>query len=231
MSYIALAMLFQIRIVLLLLVVSIVSGYAAADNAVDAYRAMGIEPGEVIAGTVLSAPVIPDAGKQVIAITTYFTGKREKTDAVNVRLAVLAREGDVLNPIYSRDLGRENGGDVGLGNLQIVDLDSDGVSEIIISYESYAEPLIERRLGEVIVHVGGAFETVWSGDFEYDATRAARNVPAERRDRFEREIDYQNTLRTRGVTLFFRKKVITVAGERLPQPKLVQETFPLRPVK
>ena len=71
--------------------------------------------------------------------------------------------------------------------------DSDGVSEIVISYESYAEPLIELRLGEVIVHDGQGFETVWSGEFEYDATRAARNVPAERRDRFEREIDFEST--------------------------------------
>ena len=35
-------------------------------------------------------------------------------------------------------------------------------------------------------------------------------------------------MRTRGVTLCMNKQMIAVAGERLPQPKTVVETFPLR---
>jgi hypothetical protein len=62
----------------------------------------------------------------------------------------------------------------------------------------------------------------------YDATRAAREIPVERRDRYMRELDIVKTLRTRGVTLYVRKYVIAVAGERLPKPKTVEETFPLR---
>ena len=53
-------------------------------------------------------------------------------------------------------------------------------------------------------------------------------VPVERRDHFVRELDLVSTLRTRGVTLFFNKTMIAVAGERLVEPKVVEETFPLR---
>jgi hypothetical protein len=194
----------------------------------SAYSAIGVQPADVLSGTVLKARVLPGGGKQVVSLVTYFTGKQEREDAVNVRLDVLQESGNQLAPIYTRDYGAENGGFVGEGNLQLVDLDRDGVNEIVVSYASFAEPLIEQRLGEVIFHGEDGFETAWAHPMEYDATRAARSVPPERRDRYERELDVVNTLRTRGVTLFFEKKVIAVAGERLPEPKLIQETFPLR---
>ena len=64
---------------------------------------------------------------------------------------------------------------------------------------------------------------------EYVATRSARDVPAERRDRFSREIDLAETMRARGVTLFVNKTVYAVAGERLPEPRVLRETFALKP--
>ena len=110
-----------------------------------------------------------------------------------------------------------------------MDLDGDGINEIIVSYDSYEDPLIEQKLAEVILHDESGFRTAWSGPLNYDATKAARDLPRERRDRFKREFDLAGTLKTRGVTLFVNKKVIAIAGERLAEPKIVQETFPLRP--
>jgi hypothetical protein len=202
---------------------------ARADTAAEAYRAMGIRPGEVLTGTVLTARVLPGEDKQVVAVATYLRGRRDKDGDVNVRLEVLRRAGDALVSVYSRDFGAETGASVGDGNVEIMDLDRDGVNEIVISFDSFADPLVEQRLGEVIVHGGGGFHVAWTGAIEYDATRAARTVPRERQDRFEREIDVANTLRTRGITLFMTKKVIAVAGERLAEPKVLQETFPLKP--
>ncbi len=202
---------------------------ARADTATDAYRAMGVAPADVLSGTVLTARVLPGEDKQVVSITTYFTGEREQSEAVNVRFDVFQRRGEALTPIFSRDLGAENGGSVGRGDLQLIDLDADGISEIILAFDSYTEPLIEQRLSEVLLHGGAGFVTAWSGPVEYDATRAARGVPTDRRDRFRREIDFPATMRSRGKTLHVEKKVIAVAGERLPEPKLVQETFPLAP--
>src|SRR5262245_51863570 len=201
---------------------------ARADSAAEAYRAMGIKPAEVLNGTVLTAKVVPGPEKQVVAVTTYFTGSQERNDAVSVRLDVFNRSGDELTPFFSRNFGKEVGGPVGDGELQLIDLDLDGVNEIITSYSSFEDPLIDQRVGEVIVCDPGGFRTAWSGPLVYDATRAARTVPSERRDRFERVIDFPKTLRTRGITLFVSKRVIAVAGERLPQPQVVQETFPLR---
>lgn len=206
----------------------VVGGGLAADTATEAYRAMEIRPADVLAGTVLTARVIAGEEKQVVCLTTYFTGKREKDEAVNVRLGVFGRRGGKLVPIYTRDFGEENDGNVGHGDLQLADLDADGITDIIVSYDSYEDPLIERRSGEVIVNSGDGFRTAWSGLLEYDATKAARTVQPERRDRFERELDLAGTLRTRGETLHFNKTVIAVAGERLDPPKTVRETFPLR---
>lgn len=201
---------------------------SVADTATDAYRAMGLEPADVLSGTVLTARVLPGATKQVVALTTYLTGSQNKEDAVNVRLDVFDRNGEELVRVYGRDFGDEIGGPVAAGELQLVDLDLDGISEIIATYRSFLDPLIEQRLGEVILRGATGFDSAWSGALSYDATRAARNVPREQRDRFEREIDFGATMKTRGLTLFINKQMIAVAGERLAQPKQVQETFPLR---
>ena len=187
MPYIALAMSVRTaRRLTLAAVLLTANGMAGADTASEVYRALGIKPTDVLTGTVLTARVIEGDDKQVVAMTTYFTGKRERADAVNVRLDVFSRSGDRLTAIYSRDFGEKNAGGVGNGDLQLVDLDMDGVNEIIASYDSYEDPLIEQRLGEVILNEGSTFRKGWSGAMEYDATRAARSVPRERRDRFRR---------------------------------------------
>jgi hypothetical protein len=201
---------------------------ARADTAIEAYRAMGIKPASVLSGTVLNARVVPGPGKQVVSVTTYFTGDRDPSTAVSVRFDVFQRRGENLVQIYTRDLGAENGGNVGRGDLQLVDLDSDGINEIILTFDIHSDPLIEQRVSEVVIHGGDGFATAWTGPVEYDATRAAREVPLERRDRYRREIDFGATLGSQGETLFFKKTVIAVAGERLQQPKLVHESFPLR---
>jgi len=202
-------------------------GAPRAQMGAQAYEAMGLKPGQVLTGSVLTTPVLPGEAKQVVALVTYMTGKKGEDDAVNVRLEVFATVGDKLSSIYARDLGQENGGYVGRGDLGLVDLDGDGANEIIVTWDTFREPLIDERRGEIIFFRGDGFETLWSGTMKYDATRAARKVPLERRDRYKREIDVVATLRTQGVTLFTNKTVIAVAGERLPQPKVVVETFPL----
>ncbi len=192
------------------------------------YDAMGLTTEEVLTGTILEAKVLRGSRKQIICIATYFTGKKEKAEAVNVKLGVFDQLGGDLVEVYTRDFGAERGGYIANGDLQLVDLDLDRINEIVVSYDSFRDPLIEQRMGEIIVNDDSGFHSAWSGLLEYDATRAARTVPLERRDRYNREIDFANTMRTRGVTLFMSKTVIAVAGERLDQPRIVQETFPLR---
>jgi len=199
-----------------------------AETAIDAYRAMGIATKDVLSGTTLNATVVPGEAKQLVSVTTYFTGLKDKADAVNVRLDVFSVVGGQLTSIWKRDFGAERGGYVADGNLQLIDLDMDGVNEIIVSFDSFDNPLIDQTLSEVIVHSDGAFRTAWEGPVVYDATLAAREVPLERRDRYRRDIDMLRTMKTRGRTLFIDKRVIAVAGEMLPQHKIVQETFPLR---
>jgi hypothetical protein len=130
--------------------------------------------------------------------------------------------------VWEQDFSAKYGDSVGEGNLELLDLDRDGQNEIVVTFDLFSDPLIRQRFGEVIVWDEDQFKTGWSGSFEYDATKAVRDVPVERRDHFVRELDLISTLRTRGVTLFFNKTMISVAGERLVEPKVVEETFPLR---
>jgi hypothetical protein len=199
-----------------------------AEGGADAYRALGLKPQKVLAGTVLTSRVVPGDDKQLVCIATYLTGSKSKEQAVNIKLGVFKRAAEGLIAIYERDFGAERGGNLDRGNLELIDLDGDGVNEIIVTYDSYEDPLIEQKLAEVILHEESGFRVVWSGPLQYDATKAARNVPRERRDRFIREFDLVGTRKTKGVTLFIDKKVIAIAGERLAEPKVVRETFPLR---
>lgn len=206
----------------------VIAATHTATEATEAYKALGLKVKDVLSGTILNSKVVPGGRKQVVCVATYLTGKREKSDAVGVRLGVFDQFGDGLVPIYTRDIAVEHDGDVGNGELQLIDLDLDGINEIIVSFDNFKDPLIEERLAEVILHDDDGFRVGWSGALEYDATKAARNVPRERRDRYVRAVNYAETLRTRGVTLFFDKSVVAIAGERLPEPRVVQETFPLR---
>lgn len=200
---------------------------ASAGAGETPYDALGFKPGDVLTGTILNATVLPGEAKQVVCIATYITGKTDKARSVNVKLGVFDRDGDKLVERYVRDLGKEAGGHIGNADLNIFDLDNDGLAEIIFSYDDFGDPLIEQRTGEILAYRDGGFRSVWTGHFEYDATRAARTVPEEMRDRYTRDIDFGATLKTRGITLFMNKTMIAVAGERLDEEQVVREAFPL----
>ena len=189
---------------------------------------MGIDKGKVINGTQAKSRVLPGDDKQIVCLVAYLSGNKQETAAVKLRLAVLETKDETYSVVWERDFSAAYEGHAGEGDLQLIDLDRDGQSEIVVSFDLFSDPLIRQRFGEVIVWDEGTFRTAWTGPLEYDATKAVRDVPVERRDRFKRELDVANTLRTRGVTLFFKKTIIAVAGERLDEPRVVEETFPLR---
>lgn len=205
----------------------VAAGNALADSSQDVYRTLGIDPQRVLAGTTLVSKVTVGREKQIVALTSYMTGRKSAADSVNVRLDVLRRAGTELIPLFERDYGEVRGAAVAEGNLQLIDLDLDGVQEIIVSFATYEDPLIEQRAGEILASSGEGFRVVWEGSLDYDATRAARDVPPSRRDRFAREIDLIRTISARGRTLYINKTVLAVAGERLEPPREVEETFPL----
>ena len=202
---------------------------ARADSAAQVYKQLGIKVGNVMNSSVLTARVLPGDAKQVVSVITYLTGKKDETAALGVRLDIFRSEGENLVPIYSLDASQENGGSVGRGEIALLDLDGDGVNEIGFYYDNLKNSLIQDRRLDVLLYDGTSYRVAWSGSISYDATKAVRDIPVERRDRYMRKLDFANTRRTKGLTLFLTKEMISVAGERLPQPKQVQETFPLKP--
>ena len=202
---------------------------ARADSATDVYKEMGLKAKDVMNSSVATVKVLPGDAKQVVAVVTYLTGKKDEANALGVRLDVYRTEGAKLVPLFTRDASKENGGFVGRGEVAILDLDGDGVNEIGLYYDNFKNAMIQDRQLDIIVYDGTAFRVAWSGSVSYDATKAVRDVPPDRRDRYLRKLDLANTRRTKGITLFMTKTMISVAGERLPQPKQIQETFPLRP--
>jgi hypothetical protein len=208
-----------------------IAGSAHADTAFDVYKQLGIKPKDVMNSSVTTAKVLPGDTKQIVAVVTYLTGKKDENDALDVVLAVYRQEGKDLVPLYTRDAAKENGGYVGRGEIALLDLDGDGVNEIGLYFDNLKNALIQERHLEVLLYDDTGFRVGWTGAVNYDATKAVRDVPQERRDRYMRKLDFANTRRTKGVTLFMTKTMIAVAGERLPQPKEIQETFPLKPAE
>lgn len=219
------------RIVLVLCLLLVSHAPALCAVAADAYRALGIDTAAVLSGTSTTAKVVPGASKQFISVTSYMTGKRSEADAVEVRLDIFQTVDGKLVPIYQRAFGAERGGYVAEGNLQVIDLDMDGVAEIVVSYESFASPVIAERVAEVLVYGEDGFEVAWSGPIRYDATKAVRDVPRERRDSFRRDLDLGKTMATRGAELHWNKRMTAIAGETLADPRLVDEVFPFRTVE
>lgn len=214
----------------LALTATLASTAALADDAATAvFDAMGIKASKVMNSSVVSSKVLPGDDKQTVAVVTYLTGKKEEASALNVKFEIYKTEAGKLVSIFTRDVGQENGGYVGRGEIALLDLDGDGVNEIGLYYDNLKNPLVTERRLEIIVHEASGFRVAWSGPVEYDATKAIRDVTQDRRDRYLRKLDFANTRRTKGVTLFMTKTMISVAGERLPQPKQIQETFPLKP--
>jgi len=205
-----------------------VASPAPAAGIADVCKAIGIKEKDAMFSSLLTRRVLEGNDEQIVAVTTFFTGKKEKDNAVNVRLDVFNERGGKLLPVFSRDYGKEYAGYVGRGELTVVDLDMDGIYDIIVTFDRQDNPLVEQRLGEVILLGLSGLEVGWQGTMMLDATRDARSVPLERRDHFRREVNIPRTLKSRGSTLFLTKKVIAVAGERLEQPKEITETFPLR---
>jgi len=198
------------------LVASLASG-AHADSANDVYNAIGIKAKDVMNSSVATARVLPGDAKQLVSVVTYLTGKKDEANALGIRLDVFRTEGGKVVPVFTRDASKENGGYVGRGEVAILDLDGDGVSEIGIYYDNLKNTLIQDRRLDLIVYDGTAFRVAWTGSVSYDATKAVRDVPAERRDRFLRKLDLSNTRRTKGITLFMTKTMIAIAGiPRMP---------------
>lgn len=201
----------------------------AEEVATEVFAAIGVKWTSIMGSSVVTSKVLPGPDKQTVSVVTYLTGRKDEASALNVRLDVLRREGGKLVPVFTRDLGKLNGGFVGRGELALLDLDGDGVNEIGLYYDNLKNPLVTERDLDVIVYDDTGYRIAWSGPVEYDATRAVRDIPVERRDRFFRKLDFANTRRTKGITLFLTKSTVAVAGENLPQPRQTQETFPLRP--
>lgn len=198
---------------------------ARADTASDVYETIGIEPAQVLTSTLSTTQVLPGSDRQIVSMLTYLTGKRQSSGAVNVRLDILGQRGGKLFAIFSRDYGAERESNVARGDLQLIDLDGDRVKEIIVSFDEHAEPQLTRRFAEVILHDGGGFRAAWQGPLSSEATQGAKTA----REEFRRELDITATLRSRGTTLFINKQVLAIAGQTLPEPRVVQESFPLRP--
>jgi hypothetical protein len=215
-------------VLIVALTVAFLPGLVQAASIAEVCKALDLKEKNVMFGSVLSSKVLEGGGKQVVAITTYLTGKNERATAVNVRLDIFRVTGKKLEPVWSRDYGEEYAGNVGRGELELIDLDMDGLNDIIVTFDRQDNPLVEQRLGEVILLDHEGFHVAWKGIMMFDATRDARTTPQERRDRFVRKVNMPRTMKTRGDTLFLDKKVTHIAGERLPTPRETVETWPLR---
>ena len=104
-------------VLIVALTTAFLPGLVQAASIAEVCKALDLKEKDVMFGSVLSSKVLEGGGKQVVAITTYLTGKNERATAVNVRLDIFRVTGKKLEPVWSRDYGREYAGNVGRGEL------------------------------------------------------------------------------------------------------------------
>ena len=108
-----------------LILLSLVSVSALrADVSIRAYKALGLEVADVLTGTVFQVQVRPDAGKEIIAVVTAFSGKKQNDQAVEVHFVIFRETDDALEKVYHRQFREEAGGAVAQGELQLLDFDT-----------------------------------------------------------------------------------------------------------
>jgi hypothetical protein len=114
------------------------------------------------------------------------------------------------------------------GEFSVVDLDGDGGSELILTWDSSLVPEKTERMTEIWAIDGpGRLRKVWSGPWEIDTMRDPDTAEGEQKH-VVRAIDYGKTRALAGGGIVFTKTIHAVAGERLAEPTVTTQSVSLR---
>ncbi len=159
----------------------------------------------------------------------YITGDKSEKTAINLLLGLYRVEGEKRTLLSSRDYNADAGGFVSRGSLQVIDLDRDGVNEILLEYHHNEQPGSTRVDLDIMRVVEGRLVSVWNGPVRVDTTSPSLDLPPSERERFVRELDLGRTAAMQGRKLCFTKTVSVAAGATLDPPRAMPEEVGFAP--
>ncbi|MBP7148794.1 MAG: hypothetical protein KBD01_14765 [Acidobacteria bacterium] len=172
-----------------------------------------------------------DGVPEGIVLVSALTGEKDATRGSEVILGLVdARAGGDRGPLtWARHVMQETGQPAHGGDITAVDLDGDGRSELILTWNRSLSARKVERWAEIYGGDPRAPRRIWEGWWERD-TRRDPQTPAGDREWVRREVDYGATRREAGRALVLRKIHGMAAGRALEPPREAPERIdvPLR---
>lgn len=166
-----------------------------------------------------------DRAAEEILLVEAMTGESDPARATEIILGVFttAPEGGRGALLWSHRIAAESRGPAHGGEFAAVDLDGDGKSELILTWDRSTDPKVVDRAGAILVFEDlSAPRRVWEGEWEKD-TRRDEATPPSLREKFRRDIDYAATRREAGRAIHFTKTYSMLAGRPLDPPRTGEE--------
>lgn len=145
-----------------------------------------------------------------------------KSQAKKRKRAADRNRGELL---WVRHVMKDTGKPAHDGEITAFDLDGDGVTELMLSWDrSISSEQVDRWAEIYSVHDAQAPRKVWEGVVEKD-TRRDSQTPASQREHFRREIDFSATRAAIGRAIVFTKTHRMIAGKSVEPPRATSERF------
>lgn len=167
-----------------------------------------------------------DGHNEELLLVNALTGNKDPAKASEVIVGVVApqtnkgRRGALL---WSMRISQQTGAAAHNGNIEILDLDGDGNSEMVLSWDRSVRGESVSRWAQIYAMKSPASPSmVWEGVWEQD-TRRDTQISATDKEWFERSIDYSGTRKAAGRAIVFRKIHKVIAGKTLEPPRVVSE--------
>jgi len=163
-----------------------------------------------------------DGRPEGLLLVNSLTGSQQKARASEVVLGVYS-EGDEGGLLWVRHVMRDTGRPAHDGELMALDLDGDGASELILTWDSSLTAEKVERWAEIYTTSDTARpRKIWEGAWVRD-TRRDPATGENARELFRREIDYAATRKAAGRAIVFRKVHRMIAGKTIDPAKTVTE--------
>src|SRR5262245_51040770 len=160
-------------------------------------------------------------------LTEYFTGEKNEKTAMDILLGVHVTEGGKRRLVASRDYNLAAGGYASRSSLELVDLDHDGIKELLVTYHHNEKPETTRVEMDVLRLATDKLVLLWNGPVRLNTTAPAAGMAPSDRDQYVREVDYARTTATRGTKICFTKTDALAAGAVLDPPRVLNEEIPM----
>lgn len=178
---------------------------------------------KLISRTIFSSDLDGNGVSEEVVLINRITGSRDIERTFDVQIGVYGADDALL---WSESILETLGGPCYGAELTLVDLEGDGLNELVLTYLAADGPSRWEGRGVVYRWELGRAHRVWSGVLRLDNSRD-QEVPPSERTAFRMELDIPKTIGARGRTLFFEKRMTMVAGVSLDAPRALVERFAL----